>query len=181
MAKGARKGQLVTRAELAHIFGVTPPTVDQWIKQGVPVEERGSRGRAYQFNTARVREWREQMIRDQAAGTARVDEAELRRRELAAKTELAELTLAKEKRLVAPLDEIGRAVAKAFAEVRAGVRNVPSRVATQIVGETDEARLKAVLLAEIDQALEALSDADLITAEDIDEFGDDDASAQDDD
>lgn len=167
MSKGSRKGQIVNRAELAQIYGVDRTTVDAWVHQGVPMEERGGRGRPHRFNTAHVREWREQTIRDQAAGTARVDEAELRRRELAAKTELAELTLAKQKRLVAPLDEIERAVSKAFAEVRANVRNLPSRVATQIVGETDEARLKSVLLREIDQALEALADTDLITAEDL--------------
>jgi hypothetical protein len=43
-----------------------------------------------------------------------------------------------------------------------------------LIGETDEIRFKRVLLEEIDQALTKLSEADLISAEDLDGFGEED-------
>lgn len=172
--RGARKGRIVSRAELADIFGVTPPTVDRWVSQGCPVAKEGGRGRAYEFNTADVREWRDQVIRDDARSTAEASEQELLRRELAAKTELAELRLAKEKRVVAPVQDMLRAMTVANAKVRASLRTLADRIPRMIVGETNEARIKSVLKSEIDQALKSLATASLVTDEDLtDDDGDD--------
>lgn len=173
MGKRAARGEIVSRVHLASIMGCSLPTVDHWVRAGCPVEKRGGRGVPWQFNTAKVREWREETIREDASRSlADLSIEALGKRELAAKTELAELTLAREKRLVAPIEEIESAVARAFAEVRANMRNIPARVATQIVGETDETRMKSVILAEVDQALEALADQELIQEEELEEVED---------
>lgn len=50
---------------------------------------------------------------------------------------------------VAPLEQVERTVNKAFSEVRANLRNLPSRVVSQSISETDELRFKAVLREEI--------------------------------
>lgn len=165
--RGSRKGRIVSRAELADIFGVTPPTVDRWVSQGCPVAKEGGRGRAYEFNTADVREWRDQVIRDDARSTEQASKSELLRRELAAKTELAELKLAKEKQLVAPVKDMLRAMTLANAKVRASLRTLSDRIPRMIVGDTDEARIKAVLKSEIDQALKSLATATLISDDDL--------------
>lgn len=165
--RGARKGRIVSRSELADIFGVTPPTVDKWVSQGCPVAKEGGRGRAYEFNTAAVREWRDQLIRDDAKSTASASEAELLRRQLAAQTELAELKLAEAKRLVAPVDQMRKAISLANAAVRQQMRNIADRVPRMIVGETDEARIKRVIKAEIDQALTSLATSPVVTEADI--------------
>lgn len=165
--RGARKGRIVSRAELADIFGVTPPTVDKWVSQGCHVAKEGGRGRAYEFNTASVREWRDQLIRDDAKSTASASEAELLRRQLAAQTELAELKLAEAKKLVAPVDQMRKAISLANAAVRQQMRNIADRVPRMIVGETDEARIKRVLKAEIDQALTSLATSSVVTESDI--------------
>lgn len=47
------------------------------------------------------------------------------------------------------------------AVIRANIMNVPSRVVSQLIGETDESRFKDVLSAELMQALEAAADADI--------------------
>lgn len=74
----------------------------------------------------------------------------------------------KAKDLVIPLEQYERALAKAFGEVRAGMRNVlPGRAARRLLGETDETRIKDVLLEEIDQQLEVLADTELINEEDL--------------
>lgn len=162
------KGKLVNKAELADIFGVAMPTIDDWVRRGCPAVERGGKGRAWTLNTSDVRQWRDDDIRRNTAGDADTTIDELKRRKLAAETVAAELELAVAKSEVAPLDQMERGIAKAFEEVKASLRNVPSRAARMIVGETDETRIRTVLLAEIDQALEALADADLVAVEDID-------------
>ena len=77
----------------------------------------------------------------------------------------AELALAKEQAQVTTLDQVERMVTKAFAEVRAGMRNLPGRTVSLLIGETDERRFKSVLMGEIDQVLEALATIDLTADE----------------
>jgi len=96
------------------------------------------------------------------------DANELRLRHLAAQTSLAELELARAKGEVAPVDQMQRAMASAFAEVRANMRNVPARAVLMLIGETDKVRFKKVLMAEIDKALAALAEADLVDEGEID-------------
>jgi len=56
-----------------------------------------------------------------------------------------------------PLAQLERQLSNTFAELKANLRNVPKRTATSLVGETNEVRIKEVLLAEIDQCLEVLA------------------------
>lgn len=163
------KGTIVNRAGLADVFGAATPTVDTWVRRGCPFVQRGGRGKEWQFNTAAVSEWLRDQAREEVGGTVFADESELKRRKLAAETSLAELELAKAKGAVAPLEEVEREVANAFATVKANMRNIPGRVVTLLIGETEERRFKTVLLAEIDQALEALADADLAGVDDVTE------------
>lgn len=167
------KGQSCNRGELAGFFGVSPPTIDAWVRTGCPQVSKGSRGVAATFNTADVAKWRTDKAREEGSGTSLVDEAELKRRKLAAETGSAELGYAKDLQLVAPLDQIERAVSRAFSEVRAGMRNIPSRVVATLIGETDERKFKKVMLEEIDQVLEALANADLTAGDDEDEQDED--------
>lgn len=170
------KGQIVSRQGLAENFGVALNTVDHWVRTGMPVVQRGGPGKKWQFNTADVAEWRLDKAREESKGaSATADEAELKRRKLAAQTAQAELDLAKAKAEVAPLDQIERGVSRAFAEVKASIRNVPSRAARLLIGETDETRFKSVLLQELDQALDALAEDALVDEDDlVDEDGDGD-------
>lgn len=86
--------------------------------------------------------------------------------------DLAALELAKKEAQVTTVDQVEKMVTKAFAEVRAGMRNLPGRTVTLLIGETDERRFKKILLEEIDSVLEALANTDLTAADD------DDVSAQ---
>jgi phage terminase Nu1 subunit (DNA packaging protein) len=167
--KTKTRGRVVNRTELAEINGVSLPTIESWVRRGCPVVQRGGRGRAWQFNTAEVRNWREDDIRAESSQATHATKDELVLRKLAAETEQAELDLAKSKDEVVPVEQLERAMIKAFGEVRAGMRNVvPGRAASRLLGETDETSFKAVLLEEIDHALEALADSDLINETDLD-------------
>jgi phage terminase Nu1 subunit (DNA packaging protein) len=175
------RGREVNRTELAEINGVSLPTVESWVRRGCPVVQRGGRGRAWQFNTADVRNWRENDIRAETSHTTHATKDELLLRKLAAETEQAELDLARAKDEVVPVEQLERALVKAFGEVRAGMRNVlPGRAARRLIGETDETTFKAVLLEEIDQRLEVLADSDLINEADLelDQEGEGDQEAE---
>lgn len=172
MAK-AIKGRTVNRSGLAEVFGVAPPTVDQWRKDGAPYVTLGGRGKEWEYDTAQVAAWLRERDVKAATGDMLADETELKRRKLAAETEKAELELAKAKGEVAPLDQVERAVARAFAEVRAGMRNLPQRTVSMLIGETDERRFKSVMMGEIDEALKSLVTTSLLDG--YDEGGDGDS------
>lgn len=168
------RGNEVSKTELAEFFGVSATTVEHWIRVGCPFIQRGGKGKAWLFSTADVYDWRLDRMREELAGKAPADETELKRRLSTAKTEAAELELAKARGDVAPIEQMTKAWIKAFAEIRANMRNIPSRAVAQLIGETDESRFKTVLLAEIDQALESCANVDLVDDSDLelDEDGD---------
>lgn len=165
------RGRTVKKGDLCEIFGVTLPTVNQWLSAGCPCISRGGRGVASEFNTADVSKWLRDRARDDGAGTSKADETELKRRKLQAETEIVELELAKARGQVAPLDQVERMVSRAFGEVRAGLRNIPSRVVSSLIGETNERQFKKVLLEEIDMVLTALANADLSSGDEDEEDG----------
>lgn len=155
------KGREVNRIELAEIFGVARTTVDAWVRRGCPGSPSRGRGRERRFNTRDVSEWLRDQARADAESDEPLDEYALKLRKLAAETTQAELELAISLRQVAPIDEFERARALENATIRANVMNVPSRVISLLIGETNEARFKEVLAAELVQALESAAEADI--------------------
>ncbi len=172
------KGKQVNRGGIADLLGVSATTVDAWVRAGCPVVQRGSRGIEWVFNTADVARWLRDKAVEQAAGTETLDEKELKIRKLAAEAKLLELELAKAQELVAPLEQVERMVQRAFAEVRAGIRNVPGRVVAMLIGESDERRFKQVLGSELDQALEVLASIDLAGGDEPEDEADGEAEGE---
>lgn len=151
---------IVNRSELADAMGVSPPTVDRWIKEGCPIKVRPRKGIPAQFVLGEVVTWWGQRERENATGGATTDEAELKRRKLAAETGQAELEFARAKGEVAPVAEFERATAKLMATIRTNVMNVAQRAVLQLLGETDEATFKQRLRAELTLALEQSAQVD---------------------
>lgn len=161
-------GVKLNRAGLAEHLGVSLPTIDRWGKEGMPVVQRGSRGVEWVFDLAEVIRWRVDRAAKDAASDAPDGLEEIEKRTAAAKMLKAELELAQARGDVAPIREFERAQAKAFAEVRANVMNVPQRVVIQLLGETNETRFKEVLRGELTLALQAAAEADLTLADEED-------------
>lgn len=157
-------------SQLADHYGKHRQTIMAWVRQGMPYDKKGGPGKEWVFDSTAVAEWREeQAVISATGGNELADEEELKRRKLLAETSKAELDLAKAKGEVTLLADMERALAAAFAEVKANMRNIPGRVASRVVGETDETRLKAVLLEEIDQTLTALAADALLTEHDFED------------
>lgn len=160
----------LNRADLAAHMGVSLVTIDVWRKEGMPVLERGGPGKQWAFDLPAVIRWWGDRKATQAVGEAPTDLNEIEKRTASAKMQKAELELAKARGDVAPIRDFERAQAKAFAEIRSNVMNVPQRVVIQLLGETNEAVFKKKLKAELVLALQAAADADL-TLEPAGEIG----------
>lgn len=149
----AIKGKSVNRTDLAAIFGVSMPTVDRWVVNGMPVVKQGSRGVSAEFNTAECFEWLRNTAVDEATGKVLADDATIERRMKTAKMVRQELELEKEKGTLAPVAQMEMAVSNVFANLRAKMRIIPSRAYGALVGEDDETKWKHTLMQEIDTAL----------------------------
>lgn len=150
---------IVDAQQLADIYGVTKNNVYLWIKEGCPVQALGEKGKSkYEFNTRDVFKWREKRaIKMATLSNDQITKEEAQRRKLSAEAALSELELAKKKGEVAEIEEVERTMSSQFAEVRSSLRKVPERCVIRLLGETDEARVKEVILSEIDSALELLA------------------------
>jgi phage terminase Nu1 subunit (DNA packaging protein) len=169
-------GVKLNRSGLAEHMNVSLPTIDRWVKDGMPVVQRGARGIEWVFDLADVISWRIQRQLD-AAGGAVDDIKEIEKRTARAKMEQAELALAEAKGLVAPVAEFERAQAALMAAIRQNVLNVPQRAVLQLLGETDEGSFKRKLRAELVLALEQSAAADLTPPDDEEQDdGDDERS-----
>lgn len=158
-------GVKLNRAGLAEHMGVSLPTVDRWVKEGMPVLQRGARGVEWAFDLAEVIRWWGD--RKAAAAAGEVDDiAEIEKRTAKAKMEQAELALARDKSLVAPIAEFERAQSAMMAAIRQNVLNVPQRAVLQLLGETNETIFKQKLRAELTLALEQSAAADLAISDD---------------
>ncbi|MDF7673531.1 terminase small subunit [Acetobacteraceae bacterium ESL0709] len=170
MARGTG-GKIVNRQELADFLGISLPTVTAWVGQKMPYLQKGGQGREWQFDTAAVVQWKEDMAASAAGGELKTLEA-IEKETARVKLEQEKLKYAKAAEMVVPVDQMERRLAIVFAEIRTNMRNIPGRVASIILGETNERTLKHVLLEEIDRALTGLSEFDTNT---LDESLDSDA------
>ena len=167
-------GVKLNRSGLAEHMGVSLPTIDRWVKDGMPVVQRGARGIEWSFDLADVISWYARR-QAEAAGGATDDLKEIEKRTARAKMEQAELALAEAKGLVAPVAEFERAQAALMAAIRQNVMNVPQRAVLQLLGETDEGTFKRKLRAELVIALEQAAAADLTPPDDDNEEQDPDS------
>lgn len=165
--KGKRLGREVNRKDLADTFGVSLPTVDDWVSRGCPIVSKGRKGVAWVFNTAEVAGWREQFAREGAVDPEVLDNKEIMRRTALVELAQKELEFARDRETVATIEEFEAAMVAAYSKIRGSLRLIPPRCASKIGALKDEAEIAAIIRAEVDKVLEALSDADLVSAEEL--------------
>jgi len=144
----------MTKRQLAKKYQVSLTTIDAWLLKDCP-HTRGRSGR-YHFNAQAVDRWRaETMLKASDPGAMSLNEA--RRRKEAALAELRELQLRVrrdelvERRAVeAQQFRIGR-------QVRDQLENIPPRLCGILAAETDQHKVFNLLMREIRQTLEDLT------------------------
>lgn len=113
-----------------------------------------------------------------ARGTGQLDFNAEKARLTKAQADIAEVNLAKVRGNVVGVEQVERNLANVFAEVRANMRNIPTRVSAQLVGEADERVIRKKILEEIDIVLEAIAETRAVI--EATEDASDDAAGSDD-
>lgn len=131
-------GRLLKKHEVAEFFGYSLPTVDAWIKEGCPVKTEGGKGKAYEFDSEEVFRWllgrekrpgrtpkgREPQF-DPETGEEKITIEEANRRKAIADAKAAELRLAENLKLVAPIAVIAKIVSDEISNARARLLAIP--------------------------------------------------------
>ena len=121
----------VNKAELAAWFDVSLPTIEAWIRRGMPISQRGSRGVPWVIDILEVAEWRFSGRADNVGDTdpERLSpsdrkawyEGEARRRDLQERD-----------RELIPAIEVEQAIRTAFAAIGQSLRSIPDNLERRI-------------------------------------------------
>lgn len=146
-------------ATIAKLLLLSDRRVQQLTKEGViPKAERGR----YELAPAvqgYIRFLQERSLRsDSSPIDYHMEKARLTK----AQADSAEIEAAKARQDVASVKQIEKNLAGLFAEVRTNIRNIPDRVVSSLIGMTDEREFKNILAREIDLALDALAESDVL-------------------
>ncbi|HHW65771.1 MAG TPA: terminase small subunit [Rhodocyclaceae bacterium] len=173
----------MNQTEMAHLVGVSPMTVSNWVREGMPCRHPGGRGRASDIDLATALEWlakrgiRPNVARDHALviptdqapdddDSAGEDGADYKvsrakrehyaaaREEMRYRQEAGELMVA---------GEVETAVADACTTIRTALEALPDALALRLAAASDENECRNLLADEIERMLEQLS-ADLLHA-----------------
>jgi phage terminase Nu1 subunit (DNA packaging protein) len=150
----------MTRRELALAIGCHMMTVTKWEREGMPVAERGGRGRPSQYKEAEVRAWLQ--VREEAAKkTGVVDLVQDRARKERAQAALAEQAFQIRMRDLLPRSEIEQAWHSEAIAIRTKLLAWPTTISDKIFrAATDEGQpgVERVLSEAVRDALRELSD-----------------------
>jgi Phage DNA packaging protein, Nu1 subunit of terminase len=140
---------------IAKLLMISERRVQQLTKEGIiPKSERG------RYELAPAVQGYIKFLQDrnlQVDDSRAIDYHAERNRKIKAEADLTTMQAQKIRGELVPLRQVERALAMVLAEVKVGMRNIPQRTATMLIGEQSETRIKEVLLTEIDQTLEAMA------------------------
>ncbi len=146
---------------IATLLLISDRRVQQLTKEGIiPKAERGK------YHLAPTVQGYIRYLQSRTLGTATQSNTpeyhQEKARKIKAEADIAEMDAAKMAETLVLVDDVKHAWSELVTEVRTRLRNLPVRILPSIIGETNETRLKDVLLAEIDDALLAIANGDTI-------------------
>ncbi len=158
--KTTTKGEILNLGEVAALYGVHRNTISAWVRRGMPYLEKANRsaGREWAFDSAMVMEWREDQAAINAIGdVSSLDIDEARRRKLAAEAALAELDLSRVRGDSISISEVGAVWLDIVSASRSRMLSIPQKLAMLVASESDPMKIRSILEAEIEEALDELS------------------------
>lgn len=151
MASDAAGVVHLNKHQLADALGVSPNTIDQWRRAGMPVVSEGTNGRAYQFDPSACQEWRAARDRRRQADQERAEEAvaQLRlqldpvaqaRRETLSPAEQREvyeaaaryMAVARQRRELVEADAVVTMLEAALGAIRDAIEGLPDHMAREL-------------------------------------------------
>lgn len=159
------KGQVVNKAGLGRVAGVTLKTVDDWVRRGLPVLTKGTNGQQWRIDTAAAIDWivsqrvalaRAQGVTPSSAG-GDLDLNEQRARESKERADKYALENAKARRELIPIEDVIDHWGKMISAAKRQLRGVPVRARSAGVLPDLSPQGAADLLRLIDEALPELA------------------------
>ena len=115
------------KMEVAHFFGVSLPTIDNWIMKDCPVIQRGAgRGTPWVFDLLDVALWR--YGNQPTSNDIDPDSLSPRERRDWFESELKKIQFQKEQRQLIPAEEVETVVATAFSTIAQHIRSMPDNL-----------------------------------------------------
>lgn len=157
----------LSATQLSSLFGVSEVTIYDLCKREVLVNNNGRFDLVNSVRSYIAYIKSGASVRGNAKGA--LDYNAEKARLTKAQADLAEVNLAKAQGKVIEVEQVEINLANVFAEVRANMRNIPARVSSHLVGESDERVIRKRLLEEVDLVLEAIADTDVVIRESSEE------------
>ena len=145
--------RIANKAGCAEFFDVSMPTIDAWIRKGMPILQKGGKGVSWQIDLLAAAQWR---FGVQASGGS-VDPESLepmqRRAWYEGETKRRELQV-RDRELI-PAGDVERVVATAFAALSSDIRAIPDNLERRhgIAGDVAEK-----VAAALDEAMQSTSE-----------------------
>jgi terminase small subunit / prophage DNA-packing protein len=163
---------VMNRSQLAELLAVNLTTVDNWVREGCPFVKRPVRAGVgnWEFSPAAVVQWRIDRERQSALGDlAKVDEAEARRRKMAAEAGLAELELQIKNGNAVAIADQERIWVQMVGSARARLLAIPTKVGPSVAIEADAVACQSMIEAAITEALSELAGFDPNAVEELED------------
>lgn len=145
--------RIANKAGCAEFFDVSMPTVDAWIRRGMPIVQKGGKGVSWQIDLLAAAQWR---FGVQASGGS-IDPESLepmqRRAWYEGETKRRELQV-RDRELI-PAADVERVVATAFAALSSDIRAIPDNLERRHGVSGDVAEKVA---AALDEAMQSTSE-----------------------
>lgn len=152
---------LITKATVAAMLAVTPRQVERYMadsEDSLPIAERAPKGskRGHRFDIRAVHEWAVRRIIAEAP-EGELDLSQERAKLAKVQRERQEIAAARERGEVAPIAVVQKLVTDDYANVRARLLAMPSKLAPLVVPLTEPAEARELIEDHIIEALDELS------------------------
>lgn len=169
---GSSTGKIVSKAELASLLGMTRYAVDRLIANGLPYVAHGGQSDSrtdWSFDTAAVTRWlcetdmaeETERLEDGGEMLKRLPPDDPRHEAVALSVALKKVELAELQARTLLKEDARDLIAEEYDVVRAGLREIPGKVAQRIAAASPErvetAKIKKVLSREVEDVLECLT------------------------
>ena len=141
-----------SKAACAEFFDVSLPTVEAWIRRGMPVVQKGAKGVAWVIDLCAAAEWRFAGPKDAESDPEGMSPAD-RKAWYEGETKRRDLQI-RDKELI-PAADVERVIATAFAAISSDIRAIPDNLERRHGIPGDVAESVEALLHE---AMDALAD-----------------------
>lgn len=149
------QGREINLEEAARIFGFSRRGVEEWLTGGCPARKEGKQWR---LNTAEVVAWlREREKRLVLGEVGNIDEAQAKRRKLAAEAAMAELELASRQGQVVAVADFEARMSAMIGAARAKLLPMGAKLGPMVAVEDDPAICESLIDSAVGEALSELS------------------------